>query len=137
MQIDEDDLYSRRRPRRRERGLIEVIAAVVAGVVGLLILRLIIMSFAVDTMTSVVTKETGNIGVAIQQMNERNMQNARDLNEKALQMQAENTRKQEEKILQAKQEARLTSDKCKFWWQQNDTNPSDRAAAEKQKSCYL
>jgi hypothetical protein len=36
---------------------------------------------------------------------------------------------------QADQERKLLSPECQFWWQQNDLNPSDRAAQMKAKHC--
>lgn len=70
-----------------------------------------------------------------QQMIKEAQENQRRLQEQQAQATQKANEQKQIEIAQLKQEKRLKSPECQFWWQQDQQNPTERTASKKAQYC--
>lgn len=112
---------------------------IVGGFFAIAAVMLIGRAILIGTAVTVVEHQVSAVQNVVHGMSEKQLAQAQEVQNRSREKIAAEKKKaakaKEVQIAHAEQEKRLSSDECRFWWDQDKTNSTERTAKKKKEYC--
>lgn len=109
------------------------------GFLAIAAIVLIGRAILIGTAVTVVEHQVSSVQNVVHEMSKKQLAHAKEVQkrsrEKMVAEKEKAAKAKEVQIAHAEQEKRLSSDECRFWWDQDKTNSTERTAEKKKEYC--